>query len=134
MTQTRSITDHIVNPANDKLVVETIDVPGAGGANHVYQVRGYHAKGVDETATVIRFQNGPINEAGVNGLTQEVLLAVVADRLRSFQAGPFSCRENALALTKIEEAMHWLQQRTIRRMRAGVEGTHQVAVGDGLVK
>lgn len=102
-----------------------LDEAGAGGANHVYQVRGYHSKEVDETAVVIRFQNGPINEAGVNGLTQEVLLAIVADRLRSFQSGPFACRENALALTKIEEAQHWLQQRTIARMRRGVEGTHQ---------
>lgn len=131
MTQARSITDHIVNPANEKLVVEAIDAPGVDGAHHVYQVRGYHAKCVDETATVIRFQDGPINEVGVNGLTQEALLAVVTDRLRGFQSGPFSCRENALALTKIEEAMHWLQQRTIRRMRAGVEGTHQIAQGDG---
>jgi len=120
----REIDDHKVNPANDKLIIEVLDEPGAGGANHVYQVRGYHNKDADETATVIRFQNGPINEAGVNGLTQEVLLSIVADRLRSFQAGPFSCRENALALTKIEEAQHWLQQRTLARMRRGVEGTH----------
>ena len=75
---------------------------------------------------VIHFQNGTIPEAGYNGVTQEVLLAIVADRLRSFQAGPFSCRENALALTKIEEAQHWLQQRTLARMRRGVEGTHRV--------
>lgn len=121
----RTITDHVVNPANDQITIEVLDEPGAGGANHVYQVRGYHSKEVDETAVVIRFQNGPINEVGVNGLTQEVLLAIVADRLRSFQAGPFACRENALALTKIEEAQHWLQQRTIARMRRGVEGTHQ---------
>lgn len=31
-------------------------------------------------------------------------------------------RVNALALTKIEEALHWLQQRTLDRMRRGVEG------------
>jgi hypothetical protein len=77
-----------------------------------------------DSATIL-FQNGPISEKGVNGITQEVLLAIVADRLRSFQAGPFACRENALALTKIEEAQHWLQQRTLSRMRRGVEGTHE---------
>ena len=60
----------------------------------------------------------------MNGLTQEVLLAIVADRLRSFQAGKFACRENALALTKIEEAQHWLHSRTLARMSRGVEGTH----------
>lgn len=61
----------------------------------------------------------------MNGLTQEVLLAIVADRLRSFQVGQFACRENALALTKIEEAQHWLHSRTLARMQRGVEGTHQ---------
>lgn len=57
-----------------------------------------------------------------SGLTQEVLLAIVIDRLRSFQAGPYSCRENALALTKLEEAQHWLLHRTRARMARGVEG------------
>lgn len=38
-------------------------------------VRGFEAKDADETAVVIRSQNGSVNEAGMNGLTQEVLLA-----------------------------------------------------------
>ncbi|KNY35565.1 hypothetical protein [Agrobacterium sp. SUL3] len=128
----RTINDHKVNPANDKIEIRVTDEPGAGGANHVYEVwlpdmvvdgpgEG-HTHG--PTAT-IRFQNGPINENGVNGLTQEVLLAIVADRLRAFQSGPYACRENALALTKIEEAQHWLHSRTLARMSRGVEGTHK---------
>jgi hypothetical protein len=130
----REITDHIVNPCNDKLRITVVDEPGAGGANHRYIVEGYNPSnnpswyGLAHTGhfTSILFQNGPISEVGVNGVTQEVLLAIVADRLRSFQAGPFSCKENACALTKIEEAMHWLQQRTIARMRRGVEGANKV--------
>jgi hypothetical protein len=128
----RELTDHIVNPANDKISVQVTDEPGAGGANHRYEIRGFstetnpaYLEGSDAEA-VILFQNGPIPEAGVNGVTQEVLLAIVADRLRSFQKGPYSCKENACALTHIEEAMHWLQQRTLARMRRGVEGTHTV--------
>jgi hypothetical protein len=117
-------------PANDKLTIQVLDEPGAGGANHHYMITtpdwtrapdGSGAQGVWD----INFQNGPINENGVNGVTQEALLAIVADRLRSFQAGPFACRENALALTKIEEAQHWLHSRTLARMQRGVEGTHQ---------
>ena len=130
-TPIRSITDHIINPCNDKLTITVTDAPGAGGANHRYEIAGMscvHNPSVKPAdyadVEVILFQNGPINEVGVNGITQEVLLAIVADRLRSFQAGPYACRENALALTKIEEAMHWLQQRTIARMRRGVEGTN----------
>lgn len=119
----RTIDDHKVNPANDTLTVTVIDEPGAGGANHAYDIEGGAA-----VPTHIRFQNGPINADGngVNGVTHEVLLAIVADRLRSFQKGPYSCKANACALTHIEEAQHWLQQRTIERMRRGVEGTHTV--------
>lgn len=117
----REINDHKVNPANDRLTITVTDEPGAGGANHVYQVEGLD----DGSVLLCEFQNGPINEAGVNGVTHEVMLAIVADRLRSFQSGPFSCKANACALTHIEEAMHWLQQRTLERMRRGVEGTNQ---------
>ena len=129
----RTIDDHKVNPANDTLAITVLDAPGAGGANHRYHVTGFntasHAsedEGTIMNGLTVLFQNGTIPEKGVNGVTQEVLLAIVADRLRSFQAGPFACKENACALTHIEEAMHWLQQRTIKRMRRGVEGTHTV--------
>ena len=133
----REITDHIINPANDRLKISVTDAPGAGGANHCYEVTGFLASDNASATTmkmpvvqmdglVVLFQNGPINEHGVNGVTQEVLLAIVADRLKSFQAGPFACRENELALTKIQEAQHWLQQRTLERMRRGVKGTHTV--------
>jgi hypothetical protein len=74
------------------------------------------------------FQNGPISEDGngVNGITHEVLLSILADRLRGFQSGPYACKENACALTHIEEAMMWLQRRTLKRMQRGVEGTHVI--------
>lgn len=74
---------------------------------------------------VFGFQNGPIKEEGVNGATQEVLMAIIEHRLESFQAGPFSCRENALALTKLQESKMWLFDRTLKRMQRGVEGTHK---------
>ena len=116
----RTIDYHKINPTNDRLIVSVKDQPGPGGANHVYEAS------LPETPNMamlrVEFQNGPIGEVGINGVTQEILLAIVIDRLRSFQAGPFSSRENALALTKCEEALHWLQQRTLDRMRRGVEG------------
>jgi hypothetical protein len=73
----------------------------------------------------IDFQNGPIKEAGVNGISNEALLAIVEDRLACFQSGEYACRENAIALTKIQEAMMWLQKRTRDRVSRGVEGTMQ---------
>ncbi len=119
----RTLNGHKVNPANDILEVQVVDEPGQGGANHAYDITGGEA-----VPTFIRFQNGPINADGngVNGITHEALLEIVADRLRGFQKGPYSCKANACALTHIEEAQHWLQQRTIERMRRGVEGTHTV--------
>ena len=126
----RIIDTHKANPANDKLRLAVMDAPGAGGASHRYEITGFDSRHnpsgevTDRWSNLaILFQNGPIAEAGVNGITQEALLAIVADRLRSFQAGSYSCRENALALTKIEEAMHWLHHRTRARMARGVEGT-----------
>lgn len=129
----RTIDDHKVNPANDTLTISVMDEPGSGGANHRYEITGFNSdtngsdSRIDDRDRVsILFQNGPIAEVGVNGLTHEALLAIVADRLRSFQNGPYACKANACALTHIEEAQHWLQQRTIERMRRGVEGTHTV--------
>jgi hypothetical protein len=115
----RKITDHVANPINDRIEITAMDAPGAGGAHHYYvvDVDGSEIAGLD-----IHFQNGPIAEAGVNGVTQEVLLAVVIDRLRCFQAGPFACKENAEALAHSELALDFLKSRTKARMARGVEG------------
>jgi hypothetical protein len=120
----RFLTGHKVNPANDKIEITVIDEPGPGGANHIYDM----TLPIDSASvgTRLQFQNGPIAEVGVNGITHEALLAVLVDRLQAFQKGPYACRENALALTKIEEAQHWLHHRTLARMQRGVEGTHTV--------
>lgn len=121
----RELNDHKVNPANDVLKVAVLDEPGSGGANHVYEVSGYKNAGIDKS-TFIVFQNGPINEVGVNGLTHEALLAILCDRLRGFQAGPFHSPDNAEALQCLEQAQTALQRRTRARMARGVEGTHTV--------
>lgn len=125
----RKINTHKVNGLNEELHITVLDDPGVGGASHVYSIAYGFNPGTDEGGSQekcrIEFQNGPIQEAGVNGISQEALLAVVIDRLQSFQAGPYACRENALALTKCEEAMMWLQKRTRDRMTRGVEGTSQ---------
>lgn len=102
--------------------VVCLDEAGAGGACHEYRIDDANALTSASYATV-SFQNGAVKENGVNGIHQEDLLVIVLDRLKGFQAGDFSCRENALAITKIEEALHWLNHRTRDRMDRGVEGT-----------
>lgn len=117
----REITAHKVNPVNDQLQILVMDEQGAGGANHEYSIQlpggGY---------TKISFQNGPIAEAGVNGVTQEALLAICIDRLECFQNGPYACAENAGALLHLKAAQVNLHSRTKARMARGVEGTHTV--------
>lgn len=124
----RELTSHKVNGLNESLEIQVLDEPGAGGANHVYAIYGFHAQNEfvkDATCLKMSFQNGPIKEAGVNGISQEALLAIVEDRLACFQSGPYACDDNAQALMKVREAMMCLQKRTRERMSRGVEGTHQ---------
>lgn len=74
----------------------------------------------------IHFQEGPIKECGVNGICNEDLLVMVVRRLEGFQNSEFKCRENAMAIKKLEEALLWLRKRTMGRENRGVEGTHTV--------
>jgi len=104
--------------------VVCLDGIGFGGACHEYRVKPVNGD-QNPPLAMVSFQNGPIGENGVNGCHNEDLLAIVIDRLRGFQSGEFSCRENALALTKLEEALHWLNHRTSDRRRRGVEGTNE---------
>ena len=112
--------------------VKVLDEPGQGNANHHYEVKpaGHTLPGGPdakcEPFCIIKFQNGPIKEAGINGVMNEDLIAVVIDRMRGFQSGDYACRDNALALTKLEEALMWLRHRTDEREARGVEGTHAV--------
>ena len=129
----RELTDHIVSGDQAvQLKIEVTDEPGAGGANHRYEISGFSTefnpsefKGSARLRTDILFQNGPIKKACVNGVTQEALLAIVIDRLRSFQAGPFACDENGEALDYCGYALAALQKRTLARIARNVEGTTQ---------
>jgi len=108
--------------AEEQVAVVVEDAGDTAPCEYIIEIR----RGPDtepEPVCGIKFQLGPVHEAGLNGGTNEALLAIVADRLRSFQASPYSCRENALALTKVEEALMWLDNRTRERRARGVEGT-----------
>ncbi len=128
----RTVTDHKLNGLNEALKITVLDEPGAGGACHEYKIQTELKNPPEEfpaensrrlrASCRIHFQNGPIQEAGVNGVSNEALLAIVIDRLRSFQEGKFACRDNELALVKAEESLMWLQKRTRDRMARGVEG------------
>ena len=83
-------------------------------------------EGDGTTFAEIKFQTGPVKEAGVNGCFIPDLLLIALTRLQEFQQTPYACRENACAITKIEEAVMWLRKRTLDRQARGVEGTSGV--------
>ena len=103
------------------------DEPGAGSANHEYDI--YSAEGFNEDTeplVVIRFQHGPRRlPDSVHGVLDTDLLEIVRDRLKGFQSGEFSCRENACALTHIEEALMWMNRRVEDRIERRVLGTNK---------
>lgn len=81
----------------------------------------------------INWQDGPLGR-GVdrklpNGAFVETVISAAKQRIEFYQEaqfGKFKCRENALAITKLEEALHWLEHRTKDREERAVEGTHTV--------
>lgn len=111
---------------NNKLdiVRDSRDHETGGGASHEYVVtHGATATEPGEEVARVQFQHGPRDKDGsVDGCTDQVLVAILLDRYRAFQAGGFACRENALVITKLEEALHWMQHRALERHRRGVLG------------
>ena len=99
---------------------------GPGRACHDYVVSfGYGLPEDDSDGVHIRFQCGPRKEPeSMKGVLDGDLLEIVRDRLRAFQSGPYSCRENACALTHIEEALMWLSRRAEDRAARNVLGTY----------
>ena len=56
-----------------------------------------------------------------DGVTTESVLEMLIDRMY-FQEAKFSCRENTFAIMKLEEALMWLDKRTLDRHKRGVIG------------
>jgi hypothetical protein len=110
--------------------VMSVDKPGAGGAHHEYVISCPVASAGVVAATHeelrrfwrLNFQKGGVVEVGHNGIGNEQLLAIVADRLTCFQVGPFACAENQEALTAVSAALAALHRRTRSRADRGVEG------------
>lgn len=82
------------------------------------------------TGIAIQWQDGPLGRGAdrkePNGAFVEGVINAALGRLQHYQITKFACRENALAITKLEEALHWLNHRTAQREARDVEGTHGV--------
>ena len=79
----------------------------SGGAEHTYEIENF-----------VKIDFVTLDKLGV---TNEVLLAIVIDRLHGFQTGEFNCEENEIALMCCKAALAVLKQRTRDRVKRGVE-------------
>lgn len=110
---------------SNTIIFATDEPSENNNANHEFVVaydEGTHGGDLQR----ISLQHGPIKENGHNGIFMEHLIAICIDTLEKFQTSKYSCRENAIAKTKLEEAMMWLNKRTQNRVKRGVEGTNIV--------
>jgi len=97
---------------------------------------GVTRKGSDgkegHAAIFVEWQDGIVDpDHGQNGAFVEDVLEAARQRLQFFNGTEFRCRENSIAITKIEEALQWLDWRTRQRLLDGVENTydqHEVRV------
>lgn len=109
---------------------------GVGGASHDYMIvkagcgnyddlENEFIINPDDIIATIHFQEGARKDPNsMHGVLDTDLLEIVRNRLRGFQSGEYATRENALALTHIEEALMWMNKRVEDRIERNVLGTY----------
>lgn len=97
---------------------------------HSYELSNFENK--DLEGQILQFiHKEPISEGSCelqtvsDGTTNEEVIEALINRLYFLQS-KFSCKENAYAITKLEEALMWLNKRTSDRVNRDVEGTHKL--------
>ena len=118
----RQVYTHQIERLNEALDIDVMSEPGEGGASQRYRIVN---KATQQVMCDLQFQIGNPNEIGINGISNEALLAIVADRLEGFQRGKYRSDFGELALNKLKQCMRALRRRTQERIARGVEGTLQ---------
>jgi len=103
-------------------------------AGHHYQVPFYRIArdyGIETTGEMldIKIVKGSKvvdenREPAVEGTVHEHILSVMIEDLKLKQA-EHPCKETACAITHLQEALHWMEDRTRSRAAQGVLGTYQ---------
>lgn len=91
---------------------------------HKYELDNFESDGVQTLSFIKKVPTSPGSselESVMRGTTNEEVLLVLIDRLYYFQ-NKMPCRENALIITKLEEAAMWLDKRAMNRHSRGVLG------------
>lgn len=107
--------------ANQVCLILNLLAPGAGEELACHESADDF---VNRAGMQIKFQSGPIPAHGENGVQVEDVIEVAIARIRVLN-NKLACRENSLAITKLEEGLLWLNKRTADRRKQGVEGTNK---------
>ena len=88
------------------------------------EYRKDHPISVSHSTNMISFkiQDGPIKEVGKNGCQVADMIAVARHIINELNI-KYPCRENAMTITKLDEALMWQAERTRNRVERNVEGT-----------
>jgi len=76
----------------------------------------------DKNSLSFTIQKGPVKENGINGCQIDTVIEAAKIILEGFQK-TVPCRETAVAITKLDEALMWMEKRTKDRSKREVEGT-----------
>ena len=105
--------------------VVAVGEKGNGGAFHEYSITSNVIGDGCSELMHVQFQNGARKlHDSIHGILDTDLLEIVRHRLQCFQQGEFATRENAVALTHIEEALMWMNRRVEDRIERSVLGTN----------
>lgn len=89
-----------------------VDEKSADGAHHNYEFS--HTPSLGSPAiplSKLKFQNGPADDVGVNGVTDVMVIYAVIDHLDGIQSGPYRCHQNDQAIAALRNATQWLARR-----------------------
>jgi hypothetical protein len=97
---------------------------------HKYELSNFENK--DEQGQILQFiHKVPLGKDSTelqtiaDGTTNEELIEMLLNRMNYLQS-KFPCRENAMVITKLDEALLWLNKRTADRIKRNVEGKQLV--------
>ncbi|MCC6295418.1 MAG: ABC transporter ATPase [Pseudomonadales bacterium] len=123
----RQVHAHILIPDCPADLNNHYTITATGEPSHDGSVPDYSISVPGIPATRFVFHTGPHNEgATIRGLSNEVLLAIVLDRMQAWQSGPFKCQENAESIRHIERALDAIRRRALARRGRGVLGANTI--------
>lgn len=96
----------------------------------IYNIPTYKVENegiVDGSGTQIKFCKGNKSDESVlrqEGVFTETLIQTAKEYLESVNVGEMATRETSMAITKLDEALMWINKRAEDRILRGVQGTY----------